>query len=299
MKVNVSHRGESASPLTIFANLDRLATLGVFRLIPHRSYKQTSVRIPILMYHSISETNENSLHPYFRTSTPPQMFAAQMRFLHDCGYSVLSLDEAARKFEKLEVGAAKSVVITFDDGYQDFHTEAFPVLDRFGFTATVFLPTDYIGENVLRFKNRKCLTWDQARELQRAGITFGSHTVSHPQLRSVSRPQMAYEVTQSKSMLEDELGRAISSFSYPYAFPEHDSEFKRDLRTILKETGYTHGVSTILGTASNSEDRFFLKRLPISSRDDIRFFSAKLEGAYDWLHSLQYATKRLKARIQQ
>ncbi len=74
------------------------------------------------------------------------------------------------------------MVITFDDGFADFYTNAFPLLNRYGFSATVYLPTAYIGKSAREFKGVECLTWDQVRALDRAGVEFGSHTVSHPQL---------------------------------------------------------------------------------------------------------------------
>jgi peptidoglycan/xylan/chitin deacetylase (PgdA/CDA1 family) len=121
--------------------------------------------------------------------------------------------------------------------------------------------------------------------------------MTHPQLRNVNRRQIINEISKSRSIIEDHLGRPIRAFSYPYAFPEHDVVFVADLRKILQQSGYSHGVSTILGTADNSDDRFFLKRLPVSARDDLRLFKAKLEGAYDWLHFFQYAAKRLRVQV--
>ena len=78
--------------------------------------------------------------------------------------------------------AARAVVITFDDGFRDFYTAAFPVMQEHQFTATVFLPTAFIGEDRRSFKGAECLTWEEVRRLRRAGVQFGSHTVNHPRL---------------------------------------------------------------------------------------------------------------------
>jgi peptidoglycan/xylan/chitin deacetylase (PgdA/CDA1 family) len=243
------------------------------------------------MYHSISESNSGNSRPYYQTTTSPKVFAEHMKFLRENNYRVIGLGDAVKEIEGPAGGCAKCAVITFDDGFRDFYTQAFPVLNHYGFSATVFLPTAFINESASRFMGSECLTWNQVRELGSAGIAFGSHTVGHPQLTTVKPHELEMEVQVSKMVIEDKLGCPVESFAYPYAFPETDRTFKQRLRAVLTEAGYENGVSTILGTADRSGDRFFMKRLPMNSHDDLRFFRAKLSGAYDWLHALQYASK--------
>jgi len=273
---------------------DRLATLYLF--YPLRRHSLVG-EIPILMYHSISEAAETRTHPYYWTATALAVFADHMRHLHEQNYKTVSLLEAVSRIETTSVKQEKVVVLTFDDGYQDFYTQAYPILDRYGFSATVFLPTAYIGESPRSFKGTGCLTWDQVRELNRAGIHFGSHTVTHPQLRTLRAEAVRDEVRRSKETIEEKLGSPVRAFAYPYALPETDHPFRVGLREILEETGYEAGVSTIIGTADQRGDRFFMKRLPTNSADDGRLFEAKLTGAYDWLHALQYAWKLPIARF--
>jgi peptidoglycan/xylan/chitin deacetylase (PgdA/CDA1 family) len=140
------------------------------------------------------------------------------------------------------------------------------------------------------------MTWSEVRELQRMGIQFGSHTVTHPHLSEMGVGDVEYEVRHSKAAIEERLGCAVTSFAYPYAFPEADRPFRQTLRSLLDESGYTCGVSTILGTADRSDDLYFLKRLPVNTWDDERLFKAKLDGAYDWLHTVQYASKLMTNR---
>lgn len=277
-----------------FLGIDRLATLYLFR--PLQGIRlQSNGRIPILMYHSISAQEATDRHPYFQTVTSPAVFAEHMRLLHENGYHVITLAQAASLLGKKEL-PKKAAVITFDDGFQDFRTNAFPLLQRYGFTATVFLPTQYLGDTPLQFKGKQCLTWREVRELQAAGIHFGSHTVTHPQLWELSWTQIEHELRQSKLALEDNLGSEVQAFSYPYAFPEQDGPFAQRLRSTLRECGYEAGVSTIVGCAHPAHDRFFLPRLPLNSRDDSALFRAKLAGAYDWLHVPQYVGKLAKRR---
>ena len=138
-------------------------------------------RVPILMYHSISRNREASTS-LFSDCYQPGDLRATVEFLHQNGYKTVTLSDAIGRMQTWQA-SEQTVVITFDDGYRDFYTEAFPVLNRHSYSATVFLPTAYIGESPRKFNGRECLTWSQVRELKTAGIDFGSHTVTHPQLK--------------------------------------------------------------------------------------------------------------------
>jgi len=217
-------------------------------------------------------------------------FERQIRFLSQNGYRSVSIADAPTRAQTAGRGE-KLVGITFDDGYQDFYTNAFPILNRYGYAASVFLPTAYIGDVPRQFKGSDCLTWSQIRELRKAGVEFGSHTVTHPQLRDTGEAQMRAEVGRSREEIQEKLGERVDTFAYPYAFPETDREFVGRLQGALQESGYRSGVTTIIGRMGLGGNPLFLSRLPVNSHDDPRFFQAKLEGAYDWLHTVQYATK--------
>jgi peptidoglycan/xylan/chitin deacetylase (PgdA/CDA1 family) len=272
---------------------DRLLSLNVFHPLARLMARYRSSRIPILMYHRISDETEGR-HPYYETNTSPQAFARQLQFLREQGYSTVQLDRAWNCLVAGETDK-KYVMITFDDGYRDFYDAAFPILSQNGFTATVFVVTSKVNDCRSELKGKECLTWAEVRELHRHGMGIGSHTVSHPELKFLSPKEVDYEIGHSKEVIEDRLGAPVKWFSYPYAFPEEYPEFVKRLEELLEAQGYEGGVSTILGTAQSSYNRFFLPRLPVNTWDDLRFFRAKLEGGYDWLHKPQYVFKRMKA----
>lgn len=270
-----------------------------------------SLRIPILMYHGISMHLDDHLHPYFQTVTSPESFEHQMNFLNENGYQVLTLSEAVYLTLKTSLPFKSNieettspisldkkrpmVVITFDDGLRDFYTTAFPILEKFGFKATVFLTSGLIDK--IFPTGSECLREAEIKKLAGKGIEFGSHTVTHPQLKNLSMDEIAHQLANSKKHIEDILGHPMTLFSYPYRFPEEDANFTQMLGKLLLEQGYSMGVTTIIGRAKSNDNPLFLKRLPINDCDDTLLFQAKLEGGYDWLHAFQLTSKEIRALL--
>ena len=272
-------------------HIDRALSVYLCHPLARRLRRRPQPRIPILMYHSIGEGGGR--RPYYETNTSSEVFARQMKFLRENRYKALNLDEAVSALAG-QGSSEKAVVISFDDGYRDFYSHAYPILAECGFTATVFVVTQLLKSPRKGFKGKECLTPADIRELHAQGVRFGSHTATHPELKALSHAEVECELKGSKQDLEDTLGAPIQSFSFPFAFPETDREFVGSLAKLLGACGYANGVTTILGTARPTSHRFFLPRLPISSFDDLRFFRAKLEGAYDWLHAPQYLVKAVQ-----
>ena len=293
------------------------------------------------MYHSISDDPEPGVRSYYRVCTSPQRFREQMQWLKDNGCRGVTLSEglklkAESRDPKSEIKTKASseisafsfqlsafeqrpVVLTFDDGFRDFHTAAWPVLREFGFSATMYLPTAFIGSKseignrkseillspsechsspVTRhnFRGRDCLAWEEIQELHRAGIEFGSHTVHHPELVNLAWPEIESEIRDSKSEIENRLGVPCAAFSYPYAFPQTNREFVGHLKEMLLATGHTTSVTTQLGRHRPGDDALQIKRLPVNQDDDLPLFAAKLAGDYDWLAFPQGMIKKFKPR---
>ena len=277
---------------------DRIASVFFFWPLARLAQWNREPRVPILMYHSVSNNLFGKSHPYYQINTSPKVFEQQMRALKDAGYRTVDPADCVGEVLRRQVDR-KIVSITFDDGYRDFYTDAFPVLRKFGFTATIYLATSRIKNSAEVFEGAQYLSWREVREMHSAGIRFGSHTVTHPDMRSLSPEQIDYELGCSKETMENQLGEQITSFAYPYAFPEEDKNFVRYLRDSLENQGYENGVTTILGRATPECDPFFLPRLPANSWDDSIFFRTKLEGGYDWLHWPQRLYKTMHHHMTQ
>ena len=249
--------------------------------------------LPILMYHSISDEAETAVSPYYRTATRPTIFREHLQLLKSSGYQTVDLKTAVAALKN--GSKEKLAVVTFDDGFRDFYTAAFPLLKALNFTATMFLPTAFIGTERRSFKSRECMTWNEVKELHRAGIHFGSHTVTHPKLIELDWPQIKNELTESKAEIENQLGAVTDTFAYPFAFPETNKTFVSLLSETLSEAGYQCCATTRIGRAQPGDDLMQLKRLPANSCDDVKLFQAKLDGAYDWIAPLQAGVKKIKS----
>jgi peptidoglycan/xylan/chitin deacetylase (PgdA/CDA1 family) len=168
-------------------------------------------------------------------------------------------------------------------------------MERHRFGASVFLPTSFIGESTRqRFKGRECLTWPEVRDLGRRGVSFGSHTATHAVLHGLPWPQVRTELRHSREAMERATGVPVTTFAYPYAFPQQDRVFVARFCGELREQGYRACVTTVIGRHAPGDDPLRVKRLPVNEADDVRLFSAKLAGAYDWVGALQAAWKRIK-----
>jgi peptidoglycan/xylan/chitin deacetylase (PgdA/CDA1 family) len=278
------------------ARFDRLASLYLGYPAAKILGASSRYRVPILMYHSISDNLFGKSHPYYQINTSVEVFDRQMRWLRNQGYRTIDLCQLTDGFERRE-DLTKTVVLTFDDGYRDFIDGAMPVLKQCGFSATIFLATGRIQDPPVRLNGAEYLTWQEVRELHAQGISFGSHTVTHPDMRSLGPEQIEYELGYSKEVIEQKLGVAVSSFAYPFAFPEEDRDFTRFLLDALENQGFQNGVTTVLGRASSKNSPYFLPRLPANSWDDDAFLRAKLEGGYDWMHWPQRLKKTLHHNV--
>jgi peptidoglycan/xylan/chitin deacetylase (PgdA/CDA1 family) len=209
-------------------------------------------RLPILTFHALD--HEPAVY-----SLAPQIFRHGMRQLHAHGYKTIDLAEVVAILRSGDPWPASTVSITFDDGYWSFYAEAFPVLQEYGMTATVFVATGDArqaasGERLPTLEGREMLGWSQIRDMARAGISFGAHSMTHPDLRKLSTEDVSREILGSKDALEDRLGQAVSSFAYPFGL------FDARSRSLVQEH-FAAGVSDALGFVEPTSDPWTLERL--------------------------------------
>lgn len=218
----------------------------------------------ILMYHSISGQGG-------ATAIAPAVFAAQMRAIAEARVPVITLDDLGHA----GVLPARSVIITFDDGFQDFADVAWPVMKGLGFRPIVYLPTNYIGGREgwhgIASPPRKLMDWDTIRRLQGEGVIFGSHTESHPDLDALAPDAVEAELTRSRDRIGAELGTVPRHFAPPYGIANPG------VRTRVAQH-YVTSVGTRLGSASAADDPHDLPRLEMFYFTDIKRWRAHLAG---------------------
>src|SRR3989338_9081170 len=166
---------------------------------------------PILMYHDISDYDS----PW---CVSPEAFAEQMQFLHARGYKTISLEDVNGGMEEGGVTEEKLVVITFDDGRLGVYRHAFPLLQKYGFSATFYIVPQWINKNKSPPSESysQFLTWEQVRELSKQGFSIGSHTYSHQNLAALDEKSILSELEDADRLIEQQTGTKVQHFSYPY-----------------------------------------------------------------------------------
>jgi peptidoglycan/xylan/chitin deacetylase (PgdA/CDA1 family) len=214
-----------------------------------------AVRVPVLMYHEIAERAETAS----RLAVSPAIFAAQLGYLRGAGFTALTAGELTARLAG-DAGPLpdRPVVLTFDDGYADFHSRAMPLLAGHGFTATLFVTTGWEQDPDLRQSAPgRMLNRTQLTEAVLAGIEVGAHTRSHPQLDQLPEPLVREELCTSKRWLEDELGLAVPGLAYPFGYSS------RLVRQLAREAGYRYAHAVDNRTAGADADLFRQPRLTI------------------------------------
>ena len=237
-------------------------------------------RTAILMYHNIAEPPRGvRLRNLYVT---PAMFRFQMWYLRAAGFKVVTLDQmrefATGRFH--QSGIDKMVALTFDDGFTDFYGNAYPVLRQYGYPATVYLVSEYIGGmnywDAEKLQAEKPLMdWDMIGELHKNGITFGSHTRTHPFLTEVSKARAYDEIVTSKAILEERLSASVDHFCYP------SGSYDDQLTSLVRDAGYATATTVRRGFVEPGDDPFALKRIQIAYRTYPPSFVYKLHSDYE------------------
>jgi peptidoglycan/xylan/chitin deacetylase (PgdA/CDA1 family) len=256
-------------------------------------------RVPILMYHEIAARPASARH----LAVTPGDFAAQLAYLRDGGYTTLTAADLVQgEAGRIVQWPAKPVVLTFDDGFADFHDAALPLLRRYGFTATLFVTTGWIANGAgtaARSRPPRMLSWSQLAEVAAAGVEVGAHSHHHAMLDQLTGNSLRQELEVSKAILEDRLGLPVTGLAYPFGYSN------ARVREAASAAGYRYGCAVGNRTVGHGADRFALPRLTIGRMTTMRNFGQVAAGdrlppeflAYRTMTSGWSAVRRVRSAV--
>lgn len=217
--------------------------------------------IPILLYHSVSASPSAAIAPF---SVSPDVFSSHLDAIVESHRTPLTVSEYAAG---LGTGTLpdRPVVITFDDGYSDFHEHALPALARRGLPSTLYVTTGFLEGGTPQVPARPpdpMLHWSQLAELVAAGTEIGAHGHRHFQLDTLSVPGARDEITRCKVLLEDAIGAEVQTFAYPHGYSSPT------VRSLTRSAGYRSAAGVKNAFSRADDDLFSLARLTVGKTTD-------------------------------
>jgi len=224
--------------------------------------------VPILVYHHVDGAVATD-SPTVSTAG----FSKQMELIHQRGYNVITLDSLVNAAQNKTRLARNSVVITFDDGDKDNYLNAYPVLKKYNFPATIFIITQKVGQN-------DYISWEEMSEMMKNNISFGAHSRSHFYLPDLNEEGLQYEILGSKKDMEEKLKTEVKYFCYPIG------GFSDRIMRVVQEAGYKGAFTTNRGKGRLNENLYALKRVKIGNTDTnpLRMWG-KLSGFFNLFRS--------------
>lgn len=245
--------------------------------------------VPTLYNEGLVVLNYHSVHPSHHYSMTPDLFDKQMSWLAAREHVVGRVEDA--------VPGKRSVMITFDDGFEDNVTHALPILQKYGLIATFFLTTDFVSgrrditKEWVPYNGLPAMTIDQVRVLQASGMHIGSHGVSHANMGKMCVEEVREELSESKKELESWIGRSISVFAFPFGQKKDQGE-QRDV--LIEEAKYNYAFTTDWGiNILPMINPFRIKRIRIDEYDSIRDLQAKIAGKWQFVAWVQQWKQRM------
>jgi peptidoglycan/xylan/chitin deacetylase (PgdA/CDA1 family) len=221
------------------------------------------------MYHHVDNPPPRADAIRRDLSVLPDNFEKQLRYLREQGYEGITLHDLALHLTVGKPLPAKPIVLTFDDGYADAYTQAFPLLQHYGFVGTFFLISAPIDA-----QNPDFLSWDQVKEMHAAGMKFEPHSYDHPDMRNRDFDFVVFQILAPKEAIEARTGETCRFFAYP------SGRYDQFVIDVLRSAYFWGAVLTDQGYTHTTADLFTLQRIRIRGDDDLGSFKRKLR--LDW-----------------
>jgi peptidoglycan/xylan/chitin deacetylase (PgdA/CDA1 family) len=237
--------------------------------------------VPILCYHSVIDDNHQISSDPHKQHIPLPLFLQHLDYLQK-HHQVLSLNEFQRARRENQALPDSAVVLTFDDGFQDFATVVAPHLVSRKLPATVFVITDRAYGN-LPPNGESFLTWEEIRELAESGLDIGSHTCAHPRLPDLSLPEVMKELSESRAAVRNHTQQAEVALSYPFG------QTSEQVARMASSAGYSCAIASDCGPNPQNVNLYALSRTVIASDDEVPSFAARVSGLTWWITRIRRA----------
>lgn len=251
-------QGAGPAPLTYGAPADDFGLGSPFWRRVH------VVDVPILMYHHVRVLAPEAGRVWRMLTVDPAAFEAQMAYLVEHGYHTVTFSDLADHFDRGKPLPDQPVILTFDDGWAEQYTTVYPILRRYGLSATFFPPTNWISGS------RLTLTWGQIEEMSQAGMEFGSHTLNHHFLTHQDTNEVRRQLVQSKALLEQHTHKPVIALAYP------GGAWGPAVTVQAQEAGYRVAVGVAAGVKQRAAERFVLHRVSVGYGAPLQTFIARL-----------------------
>lgn len=266
--------------------------------------------IPVLSYHRVLPGFIEKDEPMY--SVLPEQFAEQMQYLSTNGFVSLSLEEYAEIVKGEKDVPECSVLVTFDDGYADFYSQALPIARQYGIKLNIFICTGLVeGKKAVIYPQVpshaqahqaafpelwRALNWNEVREMQAEGVGIGFHGHSHRKLAQLTLEEIAHEFEQGLELYVRETNHQIKHFAFPHG--SYDS-YDEERIALVARLGMQLQFSTRLSRTPVNAQEALISRLVIHQEDDLETYKLKLFGAYEWLGVLRHWNQKRKYKIQE
>lgn len=200
--------------------------------------------VMVLNYHKVVDE-------HMSLSVPLADFEQHMKWLQEYGYTSITPEELYNFIVNGSELPEKPVLITFDDGYKDNYTNAYPIMKKYGFKGTIFVVTGFLGV----YDNY--LTWEQAGELAENGFSIESHTHNHKSMTEASDDDISKELAKSRDTLKEKLGVEADFIAYP------TGTYNLHIAELVKEAGYKGAFTIKYDNASRDSNVYAIERVPI------------------------------------
>lgn len=224
---------------------------------------ENGTEVLVLCYHKIDDWEDP-------LSVFPEEFDAQIHHLKENNYHSITPDQLADYLKKKTSLPPRPVLITFDDGYEDNYKNAYPILKKYGFHGTIFIIVNSVGRPGY-------LTWEQAKEMSRNGISIQSHTMNHLPLSKLSEEKVKEELADSRKIIEKNIGQPVRYVAYP------EGSYNRLIEQLAEKSGYRGGFSIRYGIVDATSHPFGMERIAIfHSGNTFRDFLRRIHYASNY-----------------